>query len=286
MTGGVFLALPVLLNNDLRLVIKMIDNSSAKVFGPGNGSEGLNGRIEQFRSRLNNLLVKDSNGQNLGVVKDVFLAPNGEINLVVSQIDVGQNSRQFLLNTNLIKKIDYATRSLLINVTGEHLEKLGETSPTLLAENYDFSESKQEHTEFDGQESIRLLEERLVIERKKQKVGDVIVRKEIETRMVQVPVRREKLIVEQISPEHKQLAEIDLGEGEITGLDFSDITSLESGPVVRGDFVSPQVAARILKAIAAQPRHGCAKVRIELVLHDSEVRENYQEWFDRYSDTR
>jgi hypothetical protein len=102
LTGGVFVALPVLLNNDLRLVIKMIDNSSAKVFGPVNGSEGLNGRIEQFRSRLNNLLVKDSKGQKLGVVKDVFLAPNGEINLVVSHIDAGQNSRQFLLNTNLI----------------------------------------------------------------------------------------------------------------------------------------------------------------------------------------
>ncbi|HEY9807886.1 MAG TPA: DUF2382 domain-containing protein [Halomicronema sp.] len=264
----------------------MIDNSSAKVFGPVNGSEGLSGRIEQFRSRLNNLLVKDSNGQKLGVVKDVFLAPNGEINLVVSQIDAGENSRQFLLNTNLIKKIDYATRCLLINVTGEYLEQLGESSPTLLTENSSFSENNDKQLEFDGQETIRLLEERLVVERKKQKVGDVIVRKEIETRMVQVPVRREKLIVEQISPEHKQLAEIDLGEGEITGLDFSDITSLESGPVVRGDFVSPQVAARILKAIAAQPRHGCAKVRIELVLHDSEVRDNYQEWFDRYSDTR
>jgi len=205
---------------------------------------------------------------------------------VVSQIDAGQNSRQFLLNTNLIKKIDYATRSLLINVTGEYLEQLGESSPTLLTENSSFPENNDKQLEFDGQETIRLLEERLVVERKKQKVGDVIVRKEIETRMVQVPVRREKLIVEQISPEHKQLAEIDLGEGEITGLDFSDITSLESGPVVRGDFVSPQVAARILKAIAAQPRHGCAKVRIELVLHDSEVRDNYQEWFDRYSDTR
>jgi len=43
-------------------------------------------------------------------------------------------------------------------------------------------------------------------------VGEVIVRKVIETRMVevQVPVRHEKLIVEQVSPERKQLAEIDL----------------------------------------------------------------------------
>ena len=38
-------------------------------------------------------------------------------------------------------------------------------------------------------ELIRLLGERLVIDRSKRKVGEVIVRKEIETRMVQVPVR-------------------------------------------------------------------------------------------------
>lgn len=264
----------------------MIDNSSAKTFSSVNNDSGLNSRIDQFRSRLNNLLVKDTNGLIVGVVKDVFLAPNGQINLVVSQTNSGQNSRQFLLSSNFIQKIDYASKSLLINVTADRLEQLRETSPAPLTENSDLSGNQPQKSEFVDQESIRLLEERLVIDRKKQKVGDVIVRKEIETRMIEVPVRREKLIVEQISPERKQLAEIDLGEGEITGLEFTDITSRESGPVVRGEFVSPQVAARILKAIAAQPRHGCAKVRIELVLHDSEVQDTYQEWFDRYSETR
>jgi len=61
------------------------------------------------------------------------------------------------------------------------------------------------------EEIIRLLGERLVVDRGKRKIGEVIVRKEIETRMIQVPVRREKLIVEQVSPERKQLAEINLG---------------------------------------------------------------------------
>lgn len=264
----------------------MIDNSSGKTLTSVNSDFALNSRLEQFRSRLTNLLVKDTNGLVLGKVSDVFLAPNGQINLVVSQTNSGQNSRQLLLSSNLIKKIDYSSQSLLINVTKDRLEQLPDTSPAPLTENSNLLENKVENQEIEVQESIRLLEERLVVDRKKQKVGDVIVRKEIETRMVQVPVRREKLIVEQISPERKQLAEIDLGEGEITGLEFSDITRLESGPVVRGEFVSPQVAARILKAISAQPRHGCAKVRIELVLHDSEVQDTYQEWFDRYSETR
>jgi len=60
------------------------------------------------------------------------------------------------------------------------------------------------------EEIIRLLGERLVVDRGKRKIGEVIVRK-IETRMIQVPVRHE-VIVEQVSPERKQLAEINLGK--------------------------------------------------------------------------
>jgi len=59
-------------------------------------------------------------------------------------------------------------------------------------------------------EVIPLKEERLVVDKKKQKLGEVVVRKEVETEYIQVPVQREKLIVEQVGEEPKQLAEIDL----------------------------------------------------------------------------
>jgi len=73
-----------------------------------------------------------------------------------------------------------------------------------------------------SQDVIRLLGERLVVDRSKHKVGEVIVRKEIETRIIQVPVRYEKLIVEQVSPEHKQLVEIDLGQAEVAGIELAE----------------------------------------------------------------
>ncbi|NJP18920.1 MAG: DUF2382 domain-containing protein [Hydrococcus sp. CRU_1_1] len=38
---------------------------------------------------------------------------------------------------------------------------------------------------------ISLLEERLLIDRTKRKVGEIVVRKKVETRMVQVPVKWE-----------------------------------------------------------------------------------------------
>jgi len=146
-------------------------------------------------------------------------------------------------------------------------------------------------TQVVEEEFIRLLEERLVVDRTKRKVGEVIVRKEVETRMVEVPIRYEKLIVEQISPEYKQLAEFNLGEGEVTGVDFSETTHAplfnsggeDAKPTVRGEFSSPKTASLFLNAIALERQHGCSKVRVELVLEDAELQKTYQEWFNRCS---
>ncbi len=77
-----------------------------------------------------------------------------------------------------------------------------------------------------SQDIVRLVEERLVVNRSKRKIGEVIVRKEIETRMIQVPVRYEKLIVEQVSPERKQLVEINLGQADGTGIELTEVTNL------------------------------------------------------------
>lgn len=136
---------------------------------------------------------------------------------------------------------------------------------------------------------IPLLEERLFIDHNKQKVGEVIVRKEIETEMIQVPVRREKLIVEQVSPEHKQLAEIDLSHGEISGLELieeiSEVTSVARGLTVSGEFISPKIASLLLNAIAQEKNHGCQQVKITIVVENQSQQQKYQEWFDRCSPT-
>jgi Domain of unknown function (DUF2382) len=63
-----------------------------------------------------------------------------------------------------------------------------------------------------GEAVIPLLAERVVVDRQKRKSGEVVVRKVIETEIIEVQVRREKLIVEQVSPSYKELAVIDLGQ--------------------------------------------------------------------------
>ncbi|TAF10099.1 MAG: DUF2382 domain-containing protein [Nostocales cyanobacterium] len=153
---------------------------------------------------------------------------------------------------------------------------------------------RSEVKETEEEKIILLLEERLFVDNSKQKVGEVIVRKEIETQMIQVPVRREKLIVEQVSPEHKQLAEIDLSHGEISGIELinqemreipSLVTSSDRGLIVSGEFSSPKIASLLLNAIALEKNHGCQQVKITIVVENQSQQQKYQEWFNRCSHT-
>ena len=130
---------------------------------------------------------------------------------------------------------------------------------------------------------IQLLAERLVVEQKQRKLGEVVVRKEIETRMIQVPVRAEKLIVEQVSPEYKQLAEINLTVEEtsnnLPATTSTDTANLANELSVSGNFNSPKIASVLLNAIALESNHGCKEVRIEIVVEDEEHQKIYQQWF-------
>lgn len=129
---------------------------------------------------------------------------------------------------------------------------------------------------------LRLLQEKLVVERKKRKVGEVIVRKVVETRMVQVPVHREKLIVEQIGSQQQTLAEIDLGEEIVTGVEtVANNTNHQS--VVSAEFPSPELASDALRSFSFQKPQGCRQVRVEIVLEDPQLQETYQTMFDRWS---
>ena len=157
-----------------------------------------------------------------------------------------------------------------------------------------------------AEEKISLLEERLIVDLTRRKVGEVVVRKEIETCLLQieVPVRREKLIVEQVSPEYERLAEIDLGQAPILdgaiadlGHDrdaFRSLISIEydaqhlsidrpqsSQKRIQRTFDSIESAKNLLDAIATQFDCNSETVNIEIVLKNSEHQKAYQSLFDR-----
>ncbi len=92
--------------------------------------------------------------------------------------------------------------------------------------------------------SISLLEERLAVNLTKRKVGEIVVRKEVETRIVEIPVRHEKLIVEQVEPEYKQLAVIDL-----TTDAAEPFTLVQTSPTVEAKFTSTAAAIEFLESL-------------------------------------
>lgn len=163
------------------------------------------------------------------------------------------------------------------------------------------------------EEVVPLLEERLMVNLLRRKVGEVVVRKEIQTHVlqVQVPVRREKLIVEQVSPNYKKLAEIELGQASYSEAAIAsmidnlsmvddlgkaeceqaaqprlakplDQSTQTNQPMVCGETDSPQTASDLLDMIAHMPSHNCETVRIEIVLKDSKHQDIYKALFDRH----
>ncbi|WP_104549004.1 DUF2382 domain-containing protein [Chroococcidiopsis sp. TS-821] len=280
--------------------------------------------LEKLKSKLSNFVVLDNQGKTFATVIDVKLDKNKQINLVLLLEDL-QTTEPVLLVSKLVQKIDPINKTVLVNIspiesknlpqciatgrsTMEYPENNNPVPPANTTEYTAMTpsssepsedaiavESKSSNSEGLADEIVRLLGERIIVDRNKRKVGEVIVRKEIETRMVEIPVRREKLIVEQVSPEHKQLAEIELGQEELTGIELREGDANQStqsfgtrigsanGLTVSGEFDSPKIASLLLNAIALERRQGCKKVRVEIVVEDAERQKTYQEWFERAS---
>lgn len=297
-----------------------------KNIGQANTKTRTSTSLADLKKKVKDFAVIDKQGLLVGVVHDLIVDANRRLNLVIfisnqANQKTGEYGQQladkhpslFRLQSQKIKQIDKPTKSVFIDLNkseieympeyletetpGEayrqaalHLPTLSENSTEQLVNNQTTNSSVEPVNleQVSEEQIIRLLEERLVVESSKRKIGEVIVRKVIETRMIQVPVRREKLIVEQISPEHKQLAEIDLGEEEISGVDLTEVERLEvtgfdSSLTVSGEFSSPKTASLLLNAIALERNHGCKQVRITIAVEDESQQKKYQEWFDRCS---
>lgn len=133
------------------------------------------------------------------------------------------------------------------------------------------------------EETIQLLEERVVVERHKRQVAEVIIRKEIETRIVEVPIHREKLIVEQVSPEYKQIFVVDLGPTQKTEFDAVEAAGTAFPPTVEAKFTSANAAIQFLDAIVERASPGLQSVQVIVVLKDANSQALYQRWLQNDS---
>lgn len=276
--------------------------------------------LSKLRQKLKELVVLDQQAIVLGKVQDVVLNSAKQLQLKIKLFPSDQNLPILTVGSKYIQRVDTQKNALFLDVSKvEILTMINSASqqPSDSSMNSEFPVN-QESLEFNqsvpdavledsadtpqvvAEEIVRLLEERVVVDTQRRKVGEVIVRKEITTEIVQVPVRREKLIVEQVSPTQKQLAEIDLGgenylefAAEQLGLDENVRGEYINQPangagnqekfVVSGEFSSLRTAASLLNAIALERNVQCRGVRVELVMENAEQQKTYQAWFDRCS---
>lgn len=269
--------------------------------------------IDRLKHKVTNFEVIDRQGRLIGRVQDLMVNANRQLNFVIQRLSQGNETNPFLLlNGKLVSKIEPKIQRIFTSIDESQLTQLPEyevkeNKVSNMTDNLNYEQpidykadsatseiakdnhqSELEFVEEIEEDIIRLLGERLVVERSKRKIGEVIIRKEVETRMIQIPVRREKLIIEEPGIEPKQLAEIDLGEEEISQNEFQQNQSMvssdfEGGLTVTGEFDSPKIASLILNAIQLEQNHGCKKVRVSILVEDEEKQQKYQEWFQRTS---
>lgn len=142
--------------------------------------------------------------------------------------------------------------------------------------------------------TIPLLAEGLLIKRENKKVGEVFIKKEVRTRIVEVPIRREVIVVEQVASTPIQLAEIDLTNSQeydqhLNNTDNSFVKSQPINPnvseyVVECKFFSVKTAEAILQQIATQIDNEYVQVSFEVSVSNSQQQFEIQQIIDQISE--
>ncbi|MEO0924269.1 MAG: DUF2382 domain-containing protein [Cyanobacteria bacterium J06643_13] len=130
------------------------------------------------------------------------------------------------------------------------------------------------------QYDISLLEEKLVVKRSRRKVGEVVVRKEIETQTLHIPIRREKLIVEKIGVSNEQLTEIDLGSEKVNGIKFNELGNTNDIYQSQSEFVSLDKIQEFLTEITKHSDKSNLKIRLEVITDNPETQQVFSTIFE------
>jgi Domain of unknown function (DUF2382) len=129
-------------------------------------------------------------------------------------------------------------------------------------------------------EVFYLLEERLMVDLTRRKTGEIVVRKEVDTEIlhVEVPVRREKLIVEQVG--NGMPASIDRDDAILARQNQNNRST--NGNIDRdlhtlgGTFTSLQAAIDLLTEFSLVAGNDVGVVKVEIALTNNGNRERYQ----------
>ncbi|AFZ35769.1 protein of unknown function DUF2382-containing protein [Stanieria cyanosphaera PCC 7437] len=239
--------------------------------------------LAQLNQQLISYQIVDYYGKIFATIKDFYYDSQKHINLLVNLITSKSESELRQINFELIQKVNLPQKQIVVNLSPEQFEQLPLYQPSLREQQSERTAMNHNKDEFER--TIPLLEERLLVNRRQHKAGEIVVRKQIETRIIEVPLRREILIIEQVEPENKLLATIDLEEETINQSNFNHQGVKATEYLVRGEFESIEAANQILHKISQLPISDRQKIRIEIVADSPQQQAIYQQVMSNYQTT-
>ena len=265
----------------------------------------LNSQLSKLDKQLISYQVLDRQGIARAEVKDIYYDINNEINLLIELKSINNQLNLYRLEHTDICQINLDDKLILSNLSQQQLENspLYQTVPTHIKEalsqsslyddcemnpskdknNIDIDINQQQSDSLEI-EAIPLLEEKLQVTRQKQKVGEVIVRKQVETKIVEVPLRREKLIVERIGKNPEQLTEVVIGSGKVNGFQYNELNDHDRLHLTNSHFLDLPTAHKLLEALTQVSATANTKIRLEIVTDSSEHQLEYQNICNRIAD--
>jgi stress response protein YsnF len=262
----------------------MLDNHSETKL---NGQIEIDSLLNQLNEQLIGYQIRACDRtQVIAIVKDFYLAErigDRQINLSIDLLNSNDESVLRLLQPQQIKSIDLTSKTIVVDLTAEELEQLpldhhifARSSNNESKLPVDLGEKERINHAINQQQiaKIPLLEERITVNRNKRKIGEVSVRKKIETKIVQIPLRREVLIIEQVGEETKKLAEVDLDRGDNARINSNTLSEGDYEYVIVGEYSSIELARQILDKISSVANNLTSKPRIKLeILVDNPVQQ-------------
>lgn len=259
-----------------------------------NDAEDLKSQIINLEQQLISFKIIDRQGINRGIVKDIYYDADGDLNLLLELADVSDRLSLRRLGHKDICQMDVRQKLIVSSLSHQQLESLPIYQPVppkikdALAESDRYNDCKmnpqsnpQSSTDSENIK-LSLLEEKLQVVRHKHKIGEVIVRKQVETRIAKIPLRREKLIIERIGKNPQQLTEVVISEEKINGFNYDELEPANSQlGTTKSKYVSIEQAQNILNEIEQISSTDKPKIRLEIINNNSDLQQQYQNICDR-----
>ena len=257
-------------------------------------AEDLKSKIFSLKRELISFKIIDRQGINRGIVKDIYYDADGDLNLLLELADVGERLSLRRLGHEDICQVDVRQKSIVTNLSNQQLECLPIYQPVppsikdALAESTQFNDCEMNphsnsQSSIDSEDiKLSLLEEKLRVVRQKQKIGEVVVRKQVETRIAKIPLRREKLIIERVGKNPQQLTEVVISEEKIDGFKYDELEPDNSQfHTAKSKYVGIKQAQNILNEIEQLAPTSRLKIRLEIITDSSDLQKLYRNICDR-----